>query len=254
MKKIIALILSVSLCFSLVACVKNQDVGDELTTEANEAIVTTVAEETDALIDVELSNEQEDQGEGEILPRKYRDNFYSIPGYFVDIVGKETYREWNIEYLDKNYPDDTKEMHMVAYIKAFNISREDFDRANIKYAKWINEIHSDDTTQSVTCLEPQDYADQEMQEIYNADIIYTFDNEIISEYYLGIDYPFLNEGPYLEALEAGTYETRTTKFITVDQMEAEFVEKYGHPSQMTEIETVITEVIEEVSKAAEALS
>lgn len=194
---------------------------------------------TEKITESNIATSESDIGCGELLPRKYRNNYYSVPASFSAIVGRDAYFEWEDKYLAENYPDDSNEMVMAAYVKAFNISKEDFDRANLEYAKFIEETYSH------ICLDPQDYADQEMQEIYNADIIYTFDNEIINEYYLGIDYPFLNEYQYVEALEAGTYETRTTQFITVEQMEAEIIAKYG------EEEIVTTEATDEKSNITE---
>ena len=179
-----------------------------------------------------------DIGGGEILPRKYRNNYYSIPASFVNIVGKKDFEEWENIYLAENYPDDSNEMVMLAYVKEFNISKEDFEKANLKYAYFIDEVYSH------ICLDPQDYADQEFQEIYNTEIIYTFDNDLINEYYLGIDYPFLNEYQYVEAVESGTYETRTTEFIDIEQMEAEIISKYGETEIVTETTTAIPEETE----------
>ncbi|MBQ2974695.1 MAG: hypothetical protein IJE19_10100 [Clostridia bacterium] len=199
---------------------------------------TTECDRSEESLPVTTQKEQKpDQGGAELLPRKYRNNYYSVPASFSKIVGRAAYSEWEDEYLAENYPDDSNEMVMVAYVKAFDISKEDFERANLEYAKFIRDTYSH------ICLDPQDYADQEMQEIYNADIIYTFDNEVINEYYLGIDYPFLNEYQYVDALEAGTYKTRTTQFITVEQMEAEIIAKYGEAEIATEITTVPEEAV-----------
>ena len=184
---------------------------------------------------IENTTEGDGMGCGDILPRKYRNNYYSIPASFADIVGRDVFLIWEDEYLSENYPDNSNEMVMVAYVKAFDIPKEEFERANLEYAKFIDEVYSH------ICLDPQDYADQEFQEIYNTEIIYTFDNEIINEYYLGIDYPFLNEYQYDEAIADGTYQTRTTEFITLEQMEADIIAKYGESEIVTE--TTIPEEI-----------
>lgn len=174
----------------------------------------------------------EDTGCAEILPRKYRNNYYQIPTFFAEIIDSDIFMTWEKEYYSNNYADDSNEMVMLAYVKEFNISKEDFEKANLEYARFIDETYSH------ICLDPQDYADQEMQEIYNSDIIYTFDNKLINKYYLGIDYPFLNEYEYVEAMEAGKYETRTTQFIDIEQMEAEIIAKYGEAEIVPEAATV----------------
>ena len=207
---------------------QKESIVQQIETAISGAVKTTAVQTSR---EVKSTTEVAETGCAELLPGKYRNNYYSVPASFSKIVGREVYLEWEDKYLTENYPDDSNEMVMVAYVKAFDISKEDFERANLEYAKFI------DDTYSHICLNPQDYADQEMQEIYNADIIYTFDNEVINEYYLGIDYPFLNEYQYVEALEAGTYKTRTTQFITVEQMEAEIIAKYGEAEIVTEAET-----------------
>ncbi|MBR5562491.1 MAG: hypothetical protein IKW12_04995 [Clostridia bacterium] len=239
MKKLISLALIIVLFISIAACNRN---GNGETTTLPEHITDTVSGTENFFVSEDNRNEDAspvttqteqklDQGGADILPGKYRNNYYQIPVFFAEIVDRNVFDAWEKEYYLNNYPDNTNVMVMVDFIKEFNISKENFEKANLKYAKFIDELYSH------ICLDPQDYADQEMQEIYNADIIYTFDNELINEYYLGIDYPFLNEYQYVEALEAGTYKTRTTQFITVDQMEAEIIAKYGEAEIVTEAET-----------------
>ena len=229
MKKLFIMVFMSFFCLALFACDGSEGVGLTSTVLPSVSeILTTNVGETEK---TSSSTSEYEHGGGEILPRKYRNNYYSVPAMFSEIVDREAYFEWEDEYLSENYPDNTNEMVMVAYIKAFDIPKEEFERANLEYAKFIDELYSH------ICLDPQDYADQEFQEIYNTEIIYTFDNDIINEYYLGIDYPFLNEYQYVEALEAGTYETRTSQFITVDQMEADIIAKYGEadtPAAITE--------------------
>ena len=232
MKKYIIFILVFSFCFFTFSCSdvsntnsKNNDniQEDDFSVDSSQNI----SEET-TLENLKFTEEDDGKGGGEILPRKYRNNYYQIPAFFAKIVDSTIYLEWEREYYAKNYPDDTNVMVMVDFIKEFNVSKEDFERANLEYAKFIDELYSH------ICLDPQDYADQEMQEIYNAEIIYTFDNEIINEYYLGINYPFLNEYQYDEAIANGTYKTRTTEFVDIEQMEAEIIAKYGEAEIVTE--------------------
>ena len=224
MKNFISFFLSIILCFSALCLISacNKELNEE-TTATMQNFTSTTSDSLSA-----TNNNESDIGGADLLPRKYRNNYYSIPASFINIVGKKSFEEWEDVYLAENYPDDSNEMVMLAYVKEFNISKEDFERANLEYAHFIDETYSH------ICLDPQDYADQEMQEIYNTEIIYTFDNDVINEYYLGIDYPFLNEYKYVEALEAGTYETRTTQFIDIEQMEADIIAKYGEAEIVTE--------------------
>ena len=224
MKNFISFFLSIILCFSALCLISacNKELNEE-TTATMQNFTSTTSDSLSA-----TNNNESDLGGADLLPRKYRNNYYSIPASFINIVGKKSFEEWEDVYLAENYPDDSNEMVMLAYVKEFNISKEDFERANLEYAHFIDETYSH------ICLDPQDYADQEMQEIYNTEIIYTFDNDVINEYYLGIDYPFLNEYKYVEALEAGTYETRTTQFIDIEQMEADIIAKYGEAEIVTE--------------------
>ena len=68
---------------------------------------------------------------------------------------------------ENNYGEFRDEMFLVSIIKRYNIPREDFDRALEKYLS-MRTPHELKT---------------EFWEAPNGDIIYTFDNEIINEYY-----------------------------------------------------------------------
>lgn len=240
MRKFFVFILVTILCFSMISCSNNSNLDNEDNIISSSESGNTNSHSTQESLNNNSSLTQEDNGEGggEILPRKYRNNYYQIPAFFAEIVNQDIFSAWEKEYYANNYSDDTNVMVMVDFIKEFNISKEDFERANLKYAYFIDEVYSH------ICLDPQDYADQEFQEIYNTEIIYTFDNDLINEYYLGIDYPFLNEYQYIEAVEAGTYETRTTEFIDIEQMEAEIIAKYGEAEIVTETTTAIPEETE----------
>lgn len=251
MKKLIICVLAFLLCFFAVSCSHtNNKENNNIDSNQNHKTETTqkhTENSTEIVKDIDAtkhisetaipSKNNDDIGGGEILPRKYRNNYYQIPAFFANIVDDVVFDTWEKEYYLNNYPDNTNVMVMVDFIKEFNISKEDFEKANLEYAYFIDEIYSH------ICLQPQDYADQEMQEIYNADIIYTFDNATINEYYLGIDYPFLNEYQYDDAIANGTYETRTTDFIDIEQMEAEIIAKYGEAEIVTEQETTTAEAV-----------
>ncbi len=174
-----------------------------------------------------------DKGGAEIVPRKYRTRYYNVPYQFAQLVGVERYWEWSDLYNTEN-PDDTNEMVIKKFVQYFNISREQFEKANLAFAKVLAEGVDIDIF-----LNPKDYADQEIYEIYNSDIIYTFDDEIINEYYTTPNYSFGWKLEYETALENGTYETRTTDWIDIEQMEAEIIAKYGEAEIVTEEVTTV---------------
>ena len=124
---------------------------------------------------------------------KYRSIYYSIAAPFVDLVDEDTYWDWlKNETPYRKFPmGDVNEMAMVAFIKRFNISREDFDKANKKHKEILLEYGG------IAIMNPaadDPYYDRniECKEVYNADIIYTFDNELINSYYLYVD-PYAEE-------------------------------------------------------------
>lgn len=172
-----------------------------------------------------------DSGGADITPRKYRTCYYSVTYSFAELVGIDEYWNWAEKYNTEN-PDDTNEMVIKKFVQHFNISRENFDKANLKHAK-IRAEGVDD----YPVMNPKDYADQEPDEIYNADIIYTFDDEIINNYYLTPEYAFGWRIEYEEALKSGTYETRTTDWVDIEQMEADIIAKYGEAEIVTEATT-----------------
>ena len=181
------------------------------------------------------------QGGAIIEARKYRIRYYSIPGPFADLVGRDICREWELKYTyNVGLPEN---MLMVNFVKEFKISKENFEKANLQFAKALGKNHK-------LMMNPLDYTNQEIYEIFNADIIYTFDDELINEYYLSHDYPYLYEQEYEEAVADGTYQTRTTDWVDINQMEAEIIAKYGEAEIVTEAETTV-EVKTENAESAE---
>lgn len=105
--------------------------------------------------------------------RQYRLAYYMLWGDFWATLTDEEmndYYEWSQRKLEEtNGGADLNEMHLVSYIKRYNISREEFDSMVESFVKSCNELGFD--------------MNSEMYEVPNADIIYTFDNDIINEYY-----------------------------------------------------------------------
>lgn len=241
---IIILSLMLLLLFGLVSCD-----SDEKQVDINVLMTTTLSfPDNDSIMH---DNNTEQHGEigvgGEsISTRKYRVNYYDVPYQFVLIVGEDTYWEWDELYNGEN-PDETNVMVMKRFVEHFNISRESFDKANLEWAKVIlNKMGSQPT------MNPKDFANQETDEVYNADIIYTFNDEIINEYYLSGDYPYIYESEYEEAVANSEYTSQTEDWIDVEQMEAEIIAKYGEIEQVEpEIISVPEETTQGTNESAE---
>lgn len=217
MKRILAVIMSFALIMSIAACGKR----------AEETEASTTAMHTTGTVDETMS----DIGFGEIKQEKYRQCYYQVTYQLTQLVDKEELEAWKPVVFEKS-PNDTNEMIVKRFVQDFNISKEEFERANLQTAKYLKEER-----EHFPAMNPKDYVNQEMYEIYNADIIYTFDDEIINNYYLSHDYPFCYASEYEEAVANGTYETRTTDWVDVDQMEAEINAKYGTQETAAVIET-----------------
>lgn len=151
------------------------------------------------------------------------------------LVGEDAFWEWD-ETRDNEDPDETNVMVMKTFIEYFNITREEFDKANLE---WTKTILYDMGGKPV--MNPKDFANQETDESYNADIIYTFDDEVINNYYLSGYYPYIFESDYEKAVESGEYVSQTTDWIDIEQMEAEIIAKYGEAEIVTEAAETTTE-------------
>ncbi len=180
-------------------------------------------------------SQESDVGGGEIVQEKYRQCYYRITYQLSLLVDKDKLLSWKEKVFSED-PDDTNEMIVKRFVLDFNISREDFEKANLELAKVLYDPDSPPLS-----MNPKDYINQEMFEIYNADIIYTFDDDIINEYYLSGDYPFVYESDFEQAVANGEYTPLTKDWIDIEQMEAEIIAKYG------EAEIVTTETTEEIT-------
>ncbi len=234
MKKFLSLILTFSLLFVITSCAQN--------TSNDNSYNTTIP--TNSFHETEVNSKEpltiNDVGGGNLPLTKYRSIYCDIPRPFANLVDLYEFENW-YEDIMENDPNKTDIMPMKLFVQEFNISREDFDRANLELTKIIISGFK-----GKPLMNPQDFANQETDEVYNADIIYTFDDELINNYYLSHEYPFVYISDYENAVSDGTYQTRTTDWIDIEQMEAEIIEKYG------EAEIVIeTTPAEEASTAAD---
>ena len=103
-------------------------------------------------------------------PPQKREIYYILFTSFAAIAGREECDEWEDRFHTLyGWPDSTNEMLVVSYIKEFNITREQFDKAN-------NEYYNFRISSGVGI-------NNESHEIFNANLIYTFNNEKINDYY-----------------------------------------------------------------------
>ncbi len=105
--------------------------------------------------------------------RKYRIAYYQIGGEFTGLLSEEEYQDY-MEWVDEKskqdgYGENQNEMLLVSFVKRYNISRTDFDKAVKAYTDARNKTGED--------------LYSEGNEVPNGDIIYTFDNEVINRYY-----------------------------------------------------------------------
>lgn len=161
----------------------------------------------------------------DIYETKYRRIYYSgINVFFADLVTYEEKCEWSDQYYAK-YPAgdglfqegeeivEPERMKIVDFILYFDIPRDVFEEANKTWChrmiKWGD----------VPVMNPKDYKEQEEFEVYNVDIIYTFDDEIINAYYERGEYPFDTKEEYLAAVENDGYITQTKDIIMLEGFE-----------------------------------
>ena len=102
----------------------------------------------------------------------YREIYSVIPSQFVWLVDSEEYENW------EKSVNASGGMAIMQFVEHFDISREEFDSANKAYEAYIN------STFGVSLREKPANETDEKFEIFNADIIYTFDRETVNGYYL----------------------------------------------------------------------
>ena len=227
---IIIVTLVFSVCLIFTSC--NRDI--EKTSETTDGFKEKESFSSSTFTEKESQkNEQDlDIGGSDLILHKYRQNYYTIPAPFGDVVDSETFEKWYEDILLLN-PNETNKMIIKEFVLYFDVPKETFERANLEWAKIVER-----DLYGKPVMNPQDFSNQETDEIYNADIIYTFDDEIINNYYLSHDYPYTFSDEYEEAVANGTYQTRTTDWIDVEQMEAEIIAKYGETEIVPETATV----------------
>ncbi len=120
--------------------------------------------------------EPQDSSDGFEFKRKYRLVYYLLDYDYmrVAINDQDEMYEW-IQSIDEktNYGEFRNEMLLVTFIKEFDIPRDALEREVERITKIRMDMNEGKEGEKT----------HELFEIPNLDIIYTFDNEIINEYY-----------------------------------------------------------------------
>ena len=98
----------------------------------------------------------------------YRRIYYVIPGTFVDYYGERA-GAFSESYYSKASETEINEIAILSLIRYFDMPKETFIELNNQEAS-LNALLAE-------------YLDEEQMEVYNPDIIYTFYNDIINEFY-----------------------------------------------------------------------
>ena len=98
---------------------------------------------------------------------RFRPRFYQLTAHFSELVGREVSLIWQRSRSNEQYHNEAV---VISFVREFNISREDFERANEEFARWIESTNRTPNTSA-------------QSEIYNVDLIFSFDNERINEFF-----------------------------------------------------------------------
>ncbi len=249
MKKFNTIILILFIILTFVACTnENQQETTTVENEQSASVDETIYSDIDSKNEPDNLKETEASysGGGELTLQKYRSIYYSIPSPFWDIVDENSRQDIYGEYWEQPY-SQINTMRMKIFVEEYNVPREKFDAANAEWARIVKE-----RLYGTPVINPQDFVNQEFNEVYNADIIYTFDDEIINEYYLSHDYPYCYESEYEKAVKDGLYDTQTMDFIDLATLEEDLelfnqlkIQKEAHNKEeiITEITVPETEIL-----------
>ena len=108
---------------------------------------------------------------------RFRPLFYNLPAPFADLVGRDVYHAW---LLSRCAEERENENVAVSFIRYFNISRSDFERANEELRQIWSGIGAS----------PEDSASFEL---YPVELIFTFDNDRINEFFRWENSPIISE-------------------------------------------------------------
>ncbi|MCL1810310.1 MAG: hypothetical protein FWG42_11195 [Clostridiales bacterium] len=107
----------------------------------------------------------------------YRPRYYTMPGPFADLVGRDAYLGW---FFSMDEEERESECIAVRFIREFGISQRQFSDVNEELLNsWLSRGNSPEESSAY--------------EIYPVDLIYTFDNEAIDEFFLWENSPIPEE-------------------------------------------------------------
>jgi len=169
MKKTIAILALLLFC---TACGNQAEPNTPTSLAQTESTSREITQETSPTAQETLPPAEEwPEGYGEPEPKQYRPIYYSMSRFHIDLVDRKTYSEWQMNRVENNREQYENECIAVSFIREFNISKEDFARANEEVRKRLTEMG----------VSPEDLCDYEL---YPVDLIYTFNNEKINEFFL----------------------------------------------------------------------
>lgn len=102
----------------------------------------------------------------------YRSIYSVVPSHFAWLVDSEEYAEW------EKSVDASGGMAIMQFVEHFGITKEEFNSANEAY-----KVYLDSSFGGALSRKPVNEAEEEC-EIFNAEIIYSFDKAKINEYYV----------------------------------------------------------------------
>ncbi len=102
----------------------------------------------------------------------YRKIYSVIPSHFAWLVDSSEYEKW------EKTVKASGGMAIVQFVEHFGITREEFDSANEAYAAYVN------STFGYSIIGKPASESEETLEIFDAELIYSFDKQRINEYYL----------------------------------------------------------------------
>jgi hypothetical protein len=145
-----------------------QTAGTTISTTFTELQTTKITLQLPRYVDGSIKLLPQDELEGfREYEMSYRYIYYVVDGFYTDLVPLDEFHELMKSYEGSDH--ENHEMLLAVTLKHFNVTREKFDEATEKYIAAKQSLGFDIT--------------DERYEIPNGDIIYTFDNDIINEYY-----------------------------------------------------------------------
>ena len=126
------------------------------------------ADATEAAIPITEANTDHEIGCGSNVFEKYRPRYYTLPVPFVDLVGIDEYHNW---HSARSPEESDNECVAVSFVKYFDITQREFERANEELRGIWESVGAS----------PEDGPSYET---YPTELIFTFDNELINEYFL----------------------------------------------------------------------